>query len=103
MPEVEYSPSEIDTWGAVFTNLSLLYPTHACKEYLDSLPLFGFQPNRIPQLQELSEVLKSKTGWQIRPVAGLLHPRDFLNGLAFKYFHSTQARWGGLAAAWDMS
>lgn len=27
---------------------------------------------------------------QVRPVAGLMHPRDFLNGLAFKYFHSTQ-------------
>lgn len=27
---------------------------------------------------------------QVRPVAGLMHPRDFLAGLAFKYFHSTQ-------------
>ncbi len=36
------------------------------------------------------QVLQQETGWQIRPVAGLLHPRDFLNGLAFKTFHSTQ-------------
>ena len=35
---------------------------------------------------------RQTTGWQIRPVAGLLHPRDFLNGLAFKCFHSTQVR-----------
>lgn len=27
---------------------------------------------------------------QVRPVAGLMHPRDFLAGLAFKHFHSTQ-------------
>ncbi len=33
---------------------------------------------------------RDTTGWQIRPVAGLLHPRDFLNGLAFSTFHSTQ-------------
>lgn len=38
----------------------------------------------------LTQVLQRETGWQIRPVAGLLHPRDFLNGLAFKTFHSTQ-------------
>lgn len=36
------------------------------------------------------QVLERETGWRIRPVAGLLHPRDFLNGLAFKTFHSTQ-------------
>lgn len=35
-------------------------------------------------------MLEAETGWRIRPVAGLLHPRDFLNGLAFKTFHSTQ-------------
>lgn len=25
--------------------------------------------------------LQAATGWGIRPVAGLLHPRDFLNGV----------------------
>ena len=45
---------------------------------------------QVPQLEHLSQILKRETGWQIRPVAGLLHPRDFLNGLAFKTFHSTQ-------------
>jgi phenylalanine-4-hydroxylase len=40
--------------------------------------------DEVPQLQDISEVLQAASGWQVRPVAGLMHPRDFLNGLAFK-------------------
>lgn len=90
IPDINYTTEETRVWAEVLTKLSELYPSHACKEYLESFPLFNFSPSKIPQLEELSQVLQHYTGWKIRPVAGLLHPRQFLNGLAFKTFHSTQ-------------
>lgn len=30
-------------------------------------------------------MLQRTTGWSIRPVAGLMHPRHFLAGLAFRW------------------
>uniref|UniRef100_A0A8C9XS60 phenylalanine 4-monooxygenase n=1 Tax=Sander lucioperca TaxID=283035 RepID=A0A8C9XS60_SANLU len=67
IPRVEYTEEEKATWGTVFKELKTLYPTH-----------------------DVSRFLQSCTGFRLRPVAGLLSSRDFLAGLAFRVFHSTQ-------------
>lgn len=94
IPKVDYTRTEIETWGKVFTTLSSMYPTHSCKEHREIMPILqkecGYSIKNIPQLQDISKFLKSRTGFTIRPVTGLLSSRDFLNGLAFKVFHSTQ-------------
>ncbi|KXZ45337.1 hypothetical protein GPECTOR_56g434 [Gonium pectorale] len=88
--DVEYTPEEVATWNAVLAQLRELLPRHACREYLRCLSLFDFRPGKVPQLEEMNAVLQCSTGWTVRPVAGLMHPRHFLAGLAFKHFHSTQ-------------
>ncbi|KAL6735037.1 hypothetical protein Aduo_005516 [Ancylostoma duodenale] len=94
IPRIEYTPEEIDTWRTVYNELVALYPTHACKEFNYIFPLLqqncGFRADNIPQLQDVSDFLKDCTGFTLRPVAGLLSSRDFLAGLAFRVFHSTQ-------------
>eukprot|EP00759_Apiculatamorpha_spiralis_P021294 PhF_6_TR26209/c0_g1_i3/m.37344/K00500/phhA, PAH; phenylalanine-4-hydroxylase len=94
LPRLQYTPDEIKTWGLIWDRLVHLYPTHACKEFNYIFPLLvencGYSRDHIPQLQDISDFLESRTGFTLRPVCGLLSPRDFLAGLAFRVFHSTQ-------------
>lgn len=78
----------------MFKELQRLYTIYAVPEYMENWPQLvkycGYREDNLPQLQDVSIFLKRKTGFQLRPVAGYLSPRDFLSGLAFRVFHCTQ-------------
>lgn len=94
VPDVVYTAEETKVWNAVFTKLQDYHKRWACDEYLRVFPDLakeaGYGPNQIPQLSAISDYCKSQTGFQLRPVNGLLSARDFLNALAFRTFCSTQ-------------
>eukprot|EP00667_Euglena_gracilis_P032285 EG_transcript_49158 len=78
----------------MWRRLMELFPTHCCRQYQYNFPLLvehcGYAEGQIPQLQAISDFLKQRTGFTIRPAGGLLSSRDFLNALAFRVFFSTQ-------------
>jgi len=91
---VEYTPEEIVTWSAVWDRMENLWDKYACQEYKQSLELMktncGYGRANIPQQEDISQFLQQRTNFHMRPVAGLLSSRDFLNGLAFRVFFCTQ-------------
>lgn len=94
VPKVTYTAREIETWGEVYRRLEDLHGQYACAEYLRVFEVMArecrYAADNIPQLRDVSRFLYRRTGFRLRPVAGLLGSRDFLNGLAFRVFFSTQ-------------
>jgi len=94
IPFVDYTDEENQTWRKVFETLFSLHQQHACSAYLRALNDLqahcDFSAKQIPQGQAINQFLVERTGFRLRPVAGLLSSRDFLNGLAFRVFFCTQ-------------
>ncbi|MER7127308.1 phenylalanine 4-monooxygenase [Micrococcus luteus] len=90
IPTAEYTPQEHEVWALVSRELATKHRVYATAEYLAAVERLGLPKDRIPQLQEVSELLQPLTGFRYLPAAGLVPLRDFYGVLADGFFHSTQ-------------
>ena len=76
IPRLTYTETENEVWSFCYKNLIDLYKSNACDEFNWSMAEFqkevGFCAEKIPQLEDISAFLKSRTGWRLKPVGGLL-------------------------------
>ena len=89
-PRVDYTPEENVVWRTV---RELLEPRHrdfAVAEYRDSVDLVGLEHDVIPQLEDVNQRIRPRTGFRMLPVAGLVSAGAFLSFLADRVFLSTQ-------------
>jgi len=94
LPSIAYERHEVDAWRKVYGKLSSIYDRYACAEYRANIALMeqecGYALENVPQLADISRFLEGRTGFALRPTAGLMSSRAFLAGLAFRVFFSTQ-------------
>lgn len=88
-PVPNYSQEEHGTWALLIETQKKLLPGRACEEYLAGLRAISFPEDRIPRLIDVSTTLTRYTGWKLRRVDGLVHPKDFFSLLSKKIFPST--------------
>jgi 4-hydroxyphenylpyruvate dioxygenase len=90
IPDVEYTPEEDEVWRTVSRQLSRQHRAHACRQYLLAADRLLLPTERVPQLREVDAHVHALTGFQIRPVPGLVPTGDFYGALAERAFLSTQ-------------
>ncbi|OMJ79056.1 hypothetical protein SteCoe_21001 [Stentor coeruleus] len=92
--KVEYNDDHILTWSTVYSKLRHLHDDLACDKYKENfreLEELGILSEReIPNFATLNKYLTHKSGFQLVNVGGMIKPRFFLYGLAFKVFFTTQ-------------
>ncbi len=90
IPRVNYTDAEHEVWRTVWDKLRPEHARHACRAYNEACAALALDHEHIPQLADINLHLSPRTGYTMRPVAGLVASRNFLGSLADGIFLSTQ-------------
>jgi len=77
-----YSDTEHQIWAKLYAAQEKSLPGIACPEYMSALQEIGLPRNSVPQLKNINETLKKKTGWGIKGVPALISFERFFGLLA---------------------
>ncbi|MBN8885354.1 MAG: phenylalanine 4-monooxygenase [Rudaea sp.] len=88
-PWSSYSVDDHATWATLFKRQREVLVGRACREFIENQERFGMTPNAIPKFEELNQVLKRGTGWELIGVEGLLPELTFFDHLANRRFPVT--------------
>lgn len=83
---INWSDDENQVWHDLITRQRNIIKHRACDEFIYGLEKLNLPNNRVPQLQEVSAVLKETTGWEVAPVPALIPFSTFFELLADRKF-----------------
>jgi len=83
---IPYSDAENEIWHDLITRQIPMLPGRACKPWISALNEMNFPNERIPQLEEVNEVLNRHTGFGVTAVNALIPFTEFFGLLANKRF-----------------
>jgi phenylalanine-4-hydroxylase len=85
-----YTPQEHAVWSTLFERQSRLLPGRACDEFIRGMQDLPIGSDRIPDFEQMSKVLRRKTGWEVVAVPGLVPDEVFFEHLAHRRFPAGQ-------------
>ncbi|KAL7673447.1 hypothetical protein ACOME3_008305 [Neoechinorhynchus agilis] len=93
--DMERTDADNTKWNKITTYLmSDVYPLYTCAEYKNNLNILlssgCYGTETIPKLSALSNFLREKSGFSLRPVSGYICARDFFYNIAFRTFPCTE-------------
>jgi len=83
---IQYTKEEDRIWSDLYARQMGILPGRACSAYLENLECLGLPQDRVPQLEEVSSVLREQTGWEVAPVPALIPFTEFFELLANRRF-----------------
>lgn len=83
---IDWTDEENQIWSELITRQLECIKGKACNEFFEGLDKLQLPTDRIPQLQEVSDVLLTTTGWQCAEVPALINFEKFFQLLADKKF-----------------
>jgi phenylalanine-4-hydroxylase len=89
-PRIAYTDAEQEVWRTVCRELFPKYDRYAIREFREGVERLGLPRDGVPNLDDVSALLKPLTGFRYVPAAGLVPLREFYGSLSERVFHSTQ-------------
>jgi phenylalanine-4-hydroxylase len=90
LPTVDYTDAEHDIWATVSRELHAKHEKYAIRAFREGKEALALPEDHVPQLQDVSDRLRTLTGFTLHPAAGLVPLDVFYGSLADRVFHSTQ-------------
>lgn len=83
---IHYSDEENSVWRDLIHRQMEVIKGRVCDEFHEGLRHLQLPMDRIPQPEEVSQVLREQTGWEVAPVPALINFDKFFGLLADKRF-----------------
>ena len=84
-----YTTEQHSVWSELVSRRLPQVREHACREFLDGYDTIGLSNDRLPNLREITERLRPRTGWSTTAVSGFLPGNAFFEMLEARMFPTT--------------
>lgn len=85
-PVHRYTDTDHAIWRKLYDRQASMLQGRVCDEFLQGLTTLGMERDRVPEFDQLNEMLMRATGWQVVAVPGLVPDEVFFDHLANRRF-----------------